>query len=74
LQLSYFKSVTELLQEQLGEEEAKSLLASAVYLISVGGNDYFTFYADYQENATESLQQEYVAIVIGNLTSVLQVN
>ncbi|KAK9923824.1 hypothetical protein M0R45_032224 [Rubus argutus] len=72
LQLSYFKSVTELLQEQLGEEEAKSLLASAVYLISMGGNDYFTFYADYQENATESLQQEYVAIVIGNLTGVLQ--
>ncbi|KAL6137373.1 hypothetical protein ACLB2K_062665 [Fragaria x ananassa] len=69
LQLSYFKNVTELLQEQLGHEEAKKLLGSAVYLISMGGNDYFTFYAEYQENATESLQQEYIGIVIGNLTN-----
>ncbi|XP_040371591.1 GDSL lipase [Rosa chinensis] len=72
LQLSYFKNVTELLQEQLGDEEAKKLLGSAVYLISMGGNDYFTFYAKYQENATESVQQEYIEIVIGNLTTALQ--
>ncbi|KAL6137372.1 hypothetical protein ACLB2K_062664 [Fragaria x ananassa] len=72
LQLSYFKNVTELLQEQLGDEEAKKLLGSAVYLISMGGNDYFTFYAEYQENATEALQQEFIGIVIGNLTTVLQ--
>lgn len=66
--------MTELLQEQLGDEEAKKLLGSAVYLISMGGNDYFTFYAEYQENATEALQQEFIGIVIGNLTTVLQVN
>ncbi|XP_050383864.1 GDSL esterase/lipase 1-like isoform X2 [Argentina anserina] len=72
LQLSYFKNVTELLQEQLGDEEAKKLLGSAVYFISMGGNDYFTFYANYQENATEALKHEFIETVIGNLTTVLQ--
>ncbi|PRQ51677.1 putative SGNH hydrolase-type esterase domain-containing protein [Rosa chinensis] len=71
LQLSYFKAVKKLLQQQLCDEEAKSLLGSAVYLISIGGNDYFSFYANYPY-ANESIQQEFVAIVISKLTIVLQ--
>ncbi|XP_062008730.1 GDSL esterase/lipase 1-like [Rosa rugosa] len=71
MQLSYFRNVTKLLQQKLGHLEAKRILRNAVYLISIGGCDYFSFYATYP-NATEPQQEEYVAIVIGNLTTVLQ--
>ncbi|KAM5579511.1 hypothetical protein ABKV19_009339 [Rosa sericea] len=71
IQLSYFRNVTKLLQQKLGHLEAKRILRNAVYLISIGGCDYFSFYPTYP-NATEPQQEEYVAIVIGNLTTVLQ--
>ncbi|KAM5579519.1 hypothetical protein ABKV19_009347 [Rosa sericea] len=70
-QLSYFKNVTKLLQQKLGDLEAERLLRTAVYLISIGGVDYFEFFSTYS-NATESLQREQVAIVIANLTIVLK--
>lgn len=71
-QLSYFKKATKLLEQQLGNVEAKSLLKRSVYLINMGTNDYSTFY-NTNPNATESHRQDFVATVIGNLTSVLQV-
>ncbi|CAN6573657.1 unnamed protein product [Malus baccata var. baccata] len=70
-QLSYFKKATKLLEQQLGHVETKSLLKRSVYLINMGTNDYSTFY-NTNPNATESHRQEFVATVIGNLTSVLQ--
>ncbi|KAK9923820.1 hypothetical protein M0R45_032220 [Rubus argutus] len=71
LQLSYFKAVKRLLQQQLGDEEAKSLLKRAVYLISMGANDYVAFFSNYP-SASESFQQEFVANVISKLTTVLK--
>ncbi|CAL5443695.1 unnamed protein product [Camellia sinensis] len=70
-QLSYFKKVEEWLKQKLGNEEAKKLLKRAVYLFSIGGNDYFTLSSSYP-NITLSYQKEYVGMVIGNLTNVLQ--
>jgi hypothetical protein len=40
LQLSYFEEVEKKLKRQLGDAEAKKLVARAVYLFSTGGNDY----------------------------------
>ncbi|XVF67196.1 hypothetical protein PTKIN_Ptkin10aG0101000 [Pterospermum kingtungense] len=64
-QVSYFKKVEKSLRQELGDEEAKKLLSRAVYLISIGANDYLT------RNSTAS-DEEYVAMVIGNLTNELQ--
>lgn len=72
MQLSYFKEVEKSLRQKLGDVEAKKMLMRAVYLFSMGGNDYFSFSSKYP-NASQSYQQEYVGIVIGNLTEVLKV-
>ncbi|KAK9281883.1 hypothetical protein L1049_004790 [Liquidambar formosana] len=71
MQLSYFKEVEKSLRQKLGDVEARKMLMRAVYLISMGGNDYFSFSLKYP-NASQSYQQEYVGIVIGNLTEVLK--
>ena len=73
-QLGYFKNVGQILRERLGDGEAGELLSRAVYLFSVGANDYaFAF----ETNSTVVLQsdspQQLVGIVIGNITSVIQV-
>ncbi|XP_065869352.1 GDSL lipase-like isoform X2 [Euphorbia lathyris] len=71
-QLEYFKTLKNSLKQQLnGAEEAEKFLRRAVYLFSIGGNDYFDFYSS-NPNATESDQRAYVEMVVGNLTSVLK--
>ncbi|KAK7845958.1 gdsl esterase/lipase 5 [Quercus suber] len=40
-QLHYFKNMETLLKHKRGEEESKTLLVKAVYLICIGSNDYF---------------------------------
>ncbi|PRQ51706.1 putative SGNH hydrolase-type esterase domain-containing protein [Rosa chinensis] len=40
-QLSFFKKVEKHLRHKLGDDDAHTLLSEAVYLISIGGNDYF---------------------------------
>ncbi|XP_062008806.1 GDSL esterase/lipase 1-like [Rosa rugosa] len=70
-QLSYFKAVEKSLGQRLGDKETKKLLGRAVYLFSIGGNDYFS-YASNNPNATQIYKEQYVAMVIGNLTSVLK--
>ncbi|KAI9119693.1 hypothetical protein K1719_009082 [Acacia pycnantha] len=39
-QLSYFKRVIKVLRQEQGDAETKSLVARAVYFISIGSNDY----------------------------------
>ncbi|KAK1577707.1 hypothetical protein Q3G72_024137 [Acer saccharum] len=67
IQLGFFKNVASLWRQQLGDAEANMRLNNAVFLISIGGVDYFAFSSDYL-NATESEKQEYVNWVIGNIT------
>ncbi|XAR49852.1 hypothetical protein NMG60_11004010 [Bertholletia excelsa] len=70
-QLSYFRKVAQSLRVKLGKVESKKLLMRAVYLFSIGGNDYFSLSSNYP-NTTLSYQREYVGMVIGNITDVLK--
>ncbi|KAI5336653.1 hypothetical protein L3X38_015921 [Prunus dulcis] len=71
-QLSNFKIVRKSLRKKLGNEEAKSLLSRAVYFFSIGSNDYiFPFDTDPSVLGSYS-HQEYVDLVIGNITSVVK--
>ncbi|GFZ04317.1 GDSL-motif lipase 5 [Actinidia rufa] len=68
-QLSYFKDVVKLLRQKLGDKVAKQLLCNAVYLISIGGNDYLARSSIYQSYPIG----EYVELVFGNLSTVIKV-
>ncbi|KAJ0007090.1 hypothetical protein Pint_29368 [Pistacia integerrima] len=70
-QLKYFKEVANLLKQQLGDAEAKKILADAIYLSSFGGVDYMTFIRSIS-NPTELQQREHVNKVIGNFTDVIK--
>lgn len=72
-QLRYFKAVEKKLRRKLGAERSKALISSAVYLLSIGGNDYlspFTFNSSFYDKFSN---QEYVAMVFGNMTQFIQV-
>lgn len=62
-QLTYFKNVKNVLRQKLGDEETTTLLAKAVYLINIGGNDYFA------ENSSLYTHEKYVSMVVGNITT-----
>ena len=65
-QIKYFKKVEKSLRQELGDAEAKKLLSRAVYLISIGGNDYLN------RNSTAT-DEEFASMVLGNLTVALKV-
>ncbi|KAJ0007566.1 hypothetical protein Pint_29385 [Pistacia integerrima] len=71
LQLSYFKDVVKSLKQKQGKVEAKMVLRNAVYLFSIGGNDYFNF-SQTNPKAFQSFKGQYVKTVIGKLTSMLK--
>ncbi|XVE88568.1 hypothetical protein DITRI_Ditri19aG0079700 [Diplodiscus trichospermus] len=68
-QVSHFKNVEKLLRQKLGDAEAKSLLSRAVYLIVIGANDYLPFL---NCTVSQSFNEEYVGMVIGNLTDAIK--
>ncbi|KAL6134695.1 hypothetical protein ACLB2K_066923 [Fragaria x ananassa] len=70
-QLAYLKDVKRSLQQELGDFKAERLLKDAVYLMGIGGDDYFSFYNN-SPNATKSAQLESVALVVGNLSIILR--
>ncbi|OWM76403.1 GDSL esterase/lipase 1-like [Punica granatum] len=72
LQLRQFEHMEEQLKENFGHEMAEKILSKAVYLISIGSNDYaFPFVANSALFQSHSHEQ-YMAMVIGNLTSVIK--
>ncbi|KAM3747003.1 hypothetical protein ACB098_05G005800 [Castanea mollissima] len=71
-QLHYYKKLAKLLRRRLGHEEAKTLLTRAVYLISIGSNDYFALFTSNSSARHTYSPEEYVDVVIGNLTSVIK--
>ncbi|KAJ4717726.1 GDSL esterase/lipase [Melia azedarach] len=72
-QISYFKIVQKELKQKLGDERTKTLLSRAVYLFSIGSNDYI---APLLPNSTvlhsDDSRKKYVAMVIGNLTAAIE--
>ncbi|KAG5227347.1 GDSL esterase/lipase [Salix suchowensis] len=71
-QLSYFKNMKRKLGLQLGEAEAQKLLSTAVYMFSIGGNDYFEALTPMHSLLQFYSREEYVGMVIGNITTVIQ--
>lgn len=71
-QLSYFETVRESLRKKLGDEEAKTLISTAVYLFSVGGNDYGYLFGTNSSLLRTSSHREFVGTVLGNITSVIK--
>ncbi|KAF3952618.1 hypothetical protein ACB098_11G157800 [Castanea mollissima] len=71
-QLDYFKNIETLLKQKLGEEEAKTLLVKAVYLICIGSNDYIVPFTTNPSILQSYSQEKYVNMVIGNLTTVIK--
>ncbi|KAI4354021.1 hypothetical protein L6164_002922 [Bauhinia variegata] len=69
-QLSNFKKVYKLFRQDLGHAEANKLLSRSVYIFSAGSNDYSTF--SFINSTIPFPQQEFVHIVIGNLTTVIK--
>ena len=72
-QLKYFKNMETRLRQKLGEKEVKELLFKAVYLISIGNNDYFVPFTSNSSVLQSYSREEYVNMVIGNLTTVIKV-
>ncbi|KAK6911810.1 GDSL lipase/esterase [Dillenia turbinata] len=71
LQLSYFKEAEKLLRQKLGNSKTKETLGRAIYLFSIGGNDFFDYYTKHP-NSTQAQHKQFVEMVIGNLTMVLE--
>lgn len=71
--MTYFKQVKKQLKQKLGSQEAKQLLSNSVYLVSVGGNDYLSTYGTNSSVFDIYTPEEYVDIVIGNITSFINV-
>lgn len=72
-QLKYFKNMETQLRQKLGEKEVKELLFKAVYLISIGNNDYLFPFTSNSSVLQSYSREEYVNMVIGNLTTVIKV-
>jgi hypothetical protein len=62
------------LRQQVGEKEAKALLVQAVYLVSIGNNDYIVPFNPNSTVLQSYSEEEYVNMVIGNLTTVIKVS
>ncbi|KAI9162619.1 hypothetical protein LWI28_028995 [Acer negundo] len=72
-QLSYFKIVEQQLKQTLGDAAAKKLISKAVYLFSIGSNDYFTLFSTNSSVLqSHNSKIEYVEMVIGNLTNTIK--
>ncbi len=72
-QLRYFENLGRLLSKEFGDAEAKTLLMRAVYLITIGTNDYLASIVTNSSTFRTYSQEEYVDMVIGNLTIVIKV-
>ncbi|TXG61709.1 hypothetical protein EZV62_013072 [Acer yangbiense] len=72
-QLKNFEVVQKSLIEKLGEAEAEKVISEAVYLISIGSNDYMGGYLGNPKMKETYKYEAYIGIVIGNLTQTIQV-
>ncbi|KAK9052075.1 hypothetical protein SSX86_028703 [Deinandra increscens subsp. villosa] len=75
-QLRYHKRVVKRLKKRYGNREASNRLSKAVYLFSIGTNDYISPYLIISNSTTHHSnfnshrhQQQLVQVVIGNLTA-----
>lgn len=67
-----FKKVTTWLRHKLGSSDSKTLLSNAVYMFSIGSNDYLSPFLTNSDVLKHYSHTEYVAMVIGNFTSTIK--
>ncbi|GAV61399.1 Lipase_GDSL domain-containing protein [Cephalotus follicularis] len=70
-QISNFKKLAATMQQILGPDVARKILMKSVYLISIGGNDYFIFNTR-NKNSSLSNKVEYTGSVMGNIVLALE--
>nr|GMC89257.1 GDSL esterase/lipase 1-like [Ipomoea batatas] len=70
-QLRYFKKVSQQLKQEMGIIKSKRLLSNAVYMFSIGSNDYSTFITN-PTLLNSYTQDQYVDMVVGNMSTVFQ--
>ncbi|WVZ22473.1 hypothetical protein V8G54_001017 [Vigna mungo] len=68
----YFTRVSRQLRQQLGEHKARRLLSTAVYMFSIGGNDYASPFYNPMNATFPYSQQKFVEFVIANITTVIK--
>lgn len=73
-QLSNLESVGKSLRQELGHDEATTLLSRAVYLFAFGSNDYIVPFEKNSSVLRSYSPEKYVGLVIGNITSAIKVN
>jgi len=61
------------LKRKIGEAQAKKLLSKAIYLFSIGNNDYLAPFTSNSSVLQSYSHEEYVDMVIGNVTTVIKV-
>lgn len=73
MQLIDFKNVKKVLEQQKGETEAQKILSTAVYLFSIGTNDYMLPFVTNSSFFQFNYPEDYAKMVIGNITDVIKV-
>lgn len=68
-----YKKVAGFLRHNLGKSEAKLLLSNAVYMFSIGSNDYLSPFLTDSDVLKSYSHSEYVAMVVRNMTSIIKV-
>ncbi|KAD4584897.1 hypothetical protein E3N88_22498 [Mikania micrantha] len=71
-QLKYLDDLEKQFRQNLGDSKTDQLLSDAVYLFSCGGNDYFSQVSNNGSIVYPYTHQQYVGMVIGNLTHVFK--
>ncbi|XVF86974.1 hypothetical protein PTKIN_Ptkin18bG0083400 [Pterospermum kingtungense] len=71
-QLSYYYKVESWLRQKLGNDESKMTISKAVYLFSIGSNDYMSLFLTNSTALHNYSDSTYVGMVIGNLTTVIK--
>ncbi|KAF7136047.1 hypothetical protein RHSIM_Rhsim08G0242900 [Rhododendron simsii] len=67
-QLNFYRTVVGGLRQKLGDVESKKTLSKAVYLFSIGTNDYTSIFLQNSNILSHYSKSTYVGMVIGNLT------
>ncbi|XP_062087922.1 GDSL esterase/lipase 5-like [Humulus lupulus] len=71
-QLRYYKEVEAWLRKKLGNVGTEVTLSKAVYLVSIGSNDYLSLSLTNSTILNSYSQSQYIEMVIGNLTAVIK--
>ncbi|XP_065865503.1 GDSL esterase/lipase 1-like [Euphorbia lathyris] len=71
-QVNYFKKVRKQLKQRLGSNATSTLLSNAIFLFSIGINDYSRRFSTNSSFIPFYSKQDYVKMVIHNVSAVLQ--